>query len=174
MSISEIKKETVTYYNFVEIFCVFENCLNNLFQGQTELLQGGRIRINKNLNIFHYEKKIKSKDNVTVEIDIIYNKIKNDYLYYRVSSKTPQGQILNDYGYAGTDIKGVLKSDIRAFNHFPLLILNDLPLDYHNALIKAFASRKVQRDRASKLLQDKQYLNIIHKGVKNIIIDIFK
>ncbi|ETR67017.1 MAG: hypothetical protein OMM_05366 [Candidatus Magnetoglobus multicellularis str. Araruama] len=103
-----------------------------------------------------------------------YHLHRNELQTFIVSAKTPQGQILNDYGYAGTNIKGVLKSDIRAFNHFPLLILNDLPLDYHNALIKAFASRKVQRDRASKLLQDKQYLNIIHKGVKNIIIDIFK
>ena len=52
MSTSELKKETVTSYNFVEIFCVFENCLNNLFQGQTELLQGERIRIYQRSKVF--------------------------------------------------------------------------------------------------------------------------
>ena len=97
MLISELKKETVTSYNFVEIFCVFENCLNNLFQGQTELLQGGRIRVNKSLNIFHYEKMIKSKGNVTVEVDIIYNKVKDDYLYYSYNIIFDSNKLLLHY-----------------------------------------------------------------------------
>ena len=103
-----------------------------------------------------------------------YHLYRNELQTFIISSKTPQAQILKDYGYRESKIQGVYKSDIRAFKHFPLLILNNLPLTYHNALIKAFASRKAQRDSAAKLLQDKQYLNIINKGVKNIIFYIFR
>jgi hypothetical protein len=102
-----------------------------------------------------------------------YQLQRNDLQTFIVCAKTPRIQILEDYGYSLSEKKGVYKSDIRAFNHFPILILNELPDSYHNALIKAFSSRKIEREKAARVLQDNNYLDIIPKAISNIIFDIF-
>jgi len=102
-----------------------------------------------------------------------YHLKRNELQTFIVSAKTPRNQILKDYGYSLSETKGVYKSEIRAFRFFPILILNELPDNHHNALIKAFASRKAQREKAAKILQDKNYIDIMPKSVRNIIVDIF-
>ena len=102
-----------------------------------------------------------------------YQVHRKDLQTFIVCAITPRDQILIDYGYSSTEIKGVYKSNIRAFKLFPILILNELPDSIHNALIKAFASRNVQREKAAKILQDRSYIDIIPVHVRNIISDIF-
>ena len=103
-----------------------------------------------------------------------YHLQRNDFQTFIVSAITPRQEILIDYGYSQTEINGVYKSQIRAFKLFPILILNELPDEYHNALIKAFSSRKGQREKAKQLLREKRYIETIPKGIKTIISEIFK
>lgn len=74
--------ENVCSDNFLKIFRRFENRLNVLFQGKTKLLEGGSLRISKSAGPFRYKKKIISKDGVTIEIRVLYDKENDDYLYY--------------------------------------------------------------------------------------------
>jgi hypothetical protein len=103
-----------------------------------------------------------------------YHLKRNDFQTFIVSAITPRQEILIDYGYSQTGTNGVYKSHIRAFKLFPILILNELPDEYHNALIKAFASRKAQREKAKQLLREKHYIETIPKGINTIIAEIFK
>jgi hypothetical protein len=68
--------------NFVSIFKSFENRLNAVFQRNTKLLEGGNVQISKGKGPFRYGKKLISKDDVTIEISVFYDKIGDDYLYY--------------------------------------------------------------------------------------------
>ncbi len=74
--------ETVCSDNFIKIFSVFENRLNSIFQGKTDFLKGGNVRNPKNSVYYEYEKRLISKAGVTIEIDVLYDKIEDDYLYY--------------------------------------------------------------------------------------------
>ncbi len=74
--------ETVCKDNFVKIFTEFENRLNAIFQRKTEFLRGGSVRDPKNASCYEYEKRLISKENVTLEINVLYDKIEDNYLYY--------------------------------------------------------------------------------------------
>ncbi|MBF0451611.1 MAG: hypothetical protein HQK75_12970, partial [Candidatus Magnetomorum sp.] len=89
-----------------------------------------------------------------------YNLKRKDFQTFIVSSKTPRNPILKDYGYFQSDVNGVYKSNIRAFSHFPLLVLNELADTFNNALIKSFASHKTEREKAEKFFQDKHFIDI--------------
>ncbi|MBF0398608.1 MAG: hypothetical protein HQK78_17665 [Desulfobacterales bacterium] len=68
--------------NFTGTFCLFDRHMNAFFQKKTELLSGGSIREPKNSDCYTYGKKLVSKENVVIEIDILYDKMKDDYIYY--------------------------------------------------------------------------------------------
>jgi len=74
--------ERVCSLNFIKIFSVFEKRLNAAFQGNTKLLRGGSIDYIRNLEYYEYEKRLVSKKDVTLEIDILFDRIEDDYLYY--------------------------------------------------------------------------------------------
>ena len=74
--------EKLCSQNFVRVFSSFENHLNALFQRNTELIRGGNIRSPSRKDPYRYEKKLVSKKNVTIEISVFYDKIRDDYLYY--------------------------------------------------------------------------------------------
>ncbi len=74
--------EKLCSQNFVRVFSSFENHLNALFLCFTELIRGGNIRSPSRTDPYRYEKKLVSKKNVTIEISVFYDKIKDDYLYY--------------------------------------------------------------------------------------------
>ena len=74
--------ENICSHNFIRIFRTFENRLNSIFQGKTDFLRGGNVRNPKNSIYYEYEKRLISKDGVTIEADVLYDKIGDDYLYY--------------------------------------------------------------------------------------------
>ena len=74
--------EKICNDNFVKIFTEFEKGLNAVFQRKTEFLKGGSVRDPKNASCYEYEKRLVSKENVTLEINVLYDKIEDNYLYY--------------------------------------------------------------------------------------------
>ena len=99
---------------------------------------------------------------------------REDLQTFIISSKTPRKQLLIDYGYFKSNVDGVYKSKIRAFRNFPLIVLNEIPDKYHNALIKSFASRRHERAKAEKMLQDKHFIDVIPVSIITLIKDIFQ
>ncbi|OQX23503.1 MAG: hypothetical protein BWK80_25625 [Desulfobacteraceae bacterium IS3] len=74
--------ENICAENFVRIFSEFENRLNAVFQRNTKLVEGGSVRISKQTGPYKYRKNLVSKDGITIEIRVFYDKIADDYLYY--------------------------------------------------------------------------------------------
>ena len=74
--------ENINSHNFIKIFRTFENRLNAIFQRNTDFLRGGSVRNPKNSVYYEYEKRLISKADVTIEADVLYDKIRDDYLYY--------------------------------------------------------------------------------------------
>lgn len=72
----------VNSLNFVKTFKTFENRLNSIFQGKTEVLVGGDIRTPKHSIWYRYKKRLVSKEGVEIDINVWYDKKNNDYLYY--------------------------------------------------------------------------------------------
>ncbi|MEE4355174.1 MAG: hypothetical protein V2I97_01825 [Desulfococcaceae bacterium] len=62
-----------------------------------------------------------------------------------LSSKTPQNASLNTFGYFPTEVKGVYRHDFWMLEKIPLLCLNSLSDEPHNAFVKCFASRKKEK-----------------------------
>ncbi len=74
--------EEVCSLNFIGIFKSFENRLNAIFQRNTESLRGGNIKAARGSIYYEYEKYLASKEKTVIEIDVIYDREKDDYLYY--------------------------------------------------------------------------------------------
>ncbi|MDM8524310.1 hypothetical protein QUF80_13150 [Desulfococcaceae bacterium HSG8] len=74
--------EDICSDNFIKIFSSFENKLNALFQRNTKFIKGGNVREPTYSKCYEYEKRLVSKEDVIIEINVLYNKIKDDYLYY--------------------------------------------------------------------------------------------
>ncbi len=74
--------DTVCSENFVSIFKIFENRLNSVFQKNTESLKGGSVRSPRNSIYYHYEKRLVSKEKTIIDINVLYDKETDDYLYY--------------------------------------------------------------------------------------------
>jgi hypothetical protein len=74
--------EKVCSLNFIKIFAVFEKRLNAAFQGNTEFLRGGSINYIRKSGCYEYEKRLVSKNSVKLEIDILFDRTGDDYLYY--------------------------------------------------------------------------------------------
>jgi hypothetical protein len=78
----EIKTDKISSDNFTKTFNIFERELNALFHRTTQSITGGNIREPKNSYCYIYTKQLKSKTNLTIEIDVLYDKMKEDYIYY--------------------------------------------------------------------------------------------
>ncbi len=74
--------ENVCCDNFIKIFSAFENKLNAVFQGETNVLEGGSVRIARLSGLYRYKKRLVSKDGVTIEISILYDTEADAYLFY--------------------------------------------------------------------------------------------
>jgi len=92
-----METENVCSENFIKIFASFDRQLNTIFQRKTELLSGGAIREPKNSNCYEYSKKLASKEKVIIEIDVIYNKMKEDYLYYNYNIFFEKNKLMFHY-----------------------------------------------------------------------------
>jgi hypothetical protein len=88
-----------------------------------------------------------------------------DYLYKRyqqltdkevqtfiVSSKKPRQNTRKKWGYETTICQGVYNSNNEFLKNIPLISLNELVRERHNAYFKLFCSHKVERENAFKML----------------------
>jgi hypothetical protein len=89
-----------------------------------------------------------------------------DYLYKRhqkltdkqvqtfiVSAKKPFLRTRKKWGYETAAYQGVYKSNSECLKNIPLISLNELACKRHNAYFKLFASHKVEREHAFKMLE---------------------
>jgi hypothetical protein len=76
-------------------------------------------------------------------------KLERDQLQsFLVSSKTPNTDILTRYKFEPTQKNGVYVSKMPIFGDMQVILLNELSDKPHNAVLKCFASRKKEKDKA--------------------------
>ena len=71
-----------------------------------------------------------------------------DIQFFVMSSKTPQQNLLKQFGYSPAEKQGIYFSNNPMLRIFPLLCLNELTQETHNAFVKCFASRKREKKAA--------------------------
>jgi hypothetical protein len=69
-----------------------------------------------------------------------------------ISAKTTQRSTREKFGYLPTDLPGVYRSSERFFEHIPLILLNQLRREEHNALFKFFGSIEKEQEWALDIL----------------------
>jgi len=132
-------------------------------QEQAELLPDG-IRESRSEHILLEFKYTESLNENAVRQTLCY-----DFFYKRVqeleehkvqtfllSSKTPGKTFLEHNGYYSTDQKGVYRSRNSLLKEIPILALNELSDEIHNAFVKCFASRRKVKISAFKMLESYQ------------------
>jgi hypothetical protein len=72
---------------------------------------------------------------------------------FLLSAKTPELQTLHKFEYKRAEESGVYRSDNIMLGTLPLLVLNELRAEPHNAFVKTFASRYRARKAALKALK---------------------
>jgi len=71
---------------------------------------------------------------------------------FLISSKTPMKTTLQEFAYSMTDMPGVYMSKNPILNTIPLILLNELSNEPHNAWIKCFASQIKEKKAAFNTL----------------------
>ncbi len=80
-----------------------------------------------------------------------HNKLENDQLQaFLISSKTPEKSTLDEFGYFSETRAGIWQSSQSPMTRIPLISLNDLPDEPHNACVKLFATKRKQRSAAMR------------------------
>jgi hypothetical protein len=78
--------------------------------------------------------------------DFFYKRVRklraHEVATFLISSKTPGKATLERNDYSATDQKGVYRSRNNLLKEIPMLILNELSDEMHNAFVKCFASRR--------------------------------
>jgi hypothetical protein len=77
----------------------------------------------------------------------------NELQTFLLSARTPQPSSLAKFGYEKTQQPGVYHSQYPLVNALPLLSLNELPNEPHNAFIKCFASHLAEKKKAFNTLK---------------------
>jgi hypothetical protein len=70
---------------------------------------------------------------------------RNQVATFVVSARTPQSEVLQDFGYAATALPGIYRSEQKILAEITLIILNELRDEPHNALFRCFASQRRAR-----------------------------
>ncbi len=71
-----------------------------------------------------------------------------------LSAKTPQKSRLAKWGYQEAEHPGVYRSNYQFLSFFPILVLNKLRPTENNALVKSFAKRARERQKALGVLKE--------------------
>jgi hypothetical protein len=77
----------------------------------------------------------------------------DDIATYMILSKTPVKTMLEKFGYTVTDKPGVYKTKNEVCSLITLIILNELSDEQHNAFVKCFASKKIEKEKAFSVLR---------------------
>jgi hypothetical protein len=104
---------------------------------------------------------IEFKYTESMTIDAIRQAVSYEYFYrtaneleldavkmFILCAKTPTAERLASFGYTLSTLPGVYTNEQELLNHIPLLVLNGLSDEAHNAFVKAFASRPAQKAKA--------------------------
>ncbi|MCB0063088.1 MAG: hypothetical protein KDE19_13280 [Caldilineaceae bacterium] len=75
-----------------------------------------------------------------------------DVRLFVLIAKTPNTARLTEMGFVATELPGVLQGENYYVRHVTLLLLNELRDVPHNAFVKAFASRQIQKRKAFEQL----------------------
>ena len=108
---------------------------------------------------------IEFKYSESISDDVFEKLLVYDYLYrqseklqrdqlqsFLISAKTPGSDILNRYGFEATDQKGVYFSRLPLVSSIQVILLNKIADAPHNAVIKCFASRTREKEKAFKTM----------------------
>ena len=77
-----------------------------------------------------------------------------DVQIFILCPKRPRANRLQEFSYSESSQPGVFHSTFIVNRHVPLLLLNELSSESHNAFVKMFASRSVQKEKAIRLLRN--------------------
>lgn len=77
----------------------------------------------------------------------------SDVKMFILCAKTPKLERLDAFGYTLSTLPGVMESTQELTRHVPILLLNGLQELPHNAFVKAFASRQLEKAKAFSLLR---------------------
>ena len=103
----------------------------------------------------------------TIGYDVFYEqsqKLSSDTIQtFLVSSKTPRKTTLEKFDYSATAQAGVYHSCNIFLEEIPLLILNELADEPHNAFIKTFASHRKEKRKAFEQLWQLPYWDFPRK-----------
>jgi len=75
---------------------------------------------------------------------------------FLVSAKTTRKETLNRFSYSPTGTSGVYRSKNPLIESVPLLTLNELSKEPHNAYVKCFASRMQEKKAAFRMLKHQE------------------
>jgi hypothetical protein len=70
-----------------------------------------------------------------------------------VSAKTPRQRVLHQFNYSPTETPGLYRSSDALLQRVPLLVLNGLSDEPHNAFVKCFASQREEKSAAFGVLE---------------------
>jgi hypothetical protein len=94
----------------------------------------------------------------TVSYDYFYksaNKLsKKNLQSFLITAKTPRPATLKQFSYQQTQYKGVYFTPLPLAQHVILIVLNELSNEPHNAWIKCFASRRLEKRKAFSILKE--------------------
>ena len=109
----------------------------------------------------------------SLTVDVLLQAVSYSYLYriaqrlqptdvqiFVLCAKTPQPKRLVELGYVQTEDEGVYRSANAYVRDIPLLILNKLRDEPHNAFVKCFASRKSAKGAAFKTLTQGDFVRL--------------
>lgn len=115
---------------------------------------------------------IEFKYSESLTLDAIRQAVSYEYFYrvanelavdevkmFLLCAKTPSTEHLRDFGYTSSHLAGVYKNQHKLVEHIPLLVLNGLSDEPHNAFVKAFASRSTQKAKAFARIREQTQLS---------------
>lgn len=97
-----------------------------------------------------------------------HNLADRDVQSFVISAKTPEGAVLKDIGYFPSGKKGVHRHNFWMLEEIPLICLNELTDEPHNAFVKCFASRKKEKFAAFSLLKQRG-LGTLHTELQRFL-----
>jgi len=74
---------------------------------------------------------------------------------FLISAKKPQTATLKKFNYQATEQQGIYQSDNLLLQKIPLISLNELPNTAHNAWLRCFASKQIEKKRAFQCIEPK-------------------
>jgi hypothetical protein len=79
---------------------------------------------------------------------------------FLVVASTPMGDWKGKFGFSATERQGVYRGNISLLKRVQIILLNELEATEHNAPLKCFASRHVERKKAFVVLRDSGFMRL--------------